>query len=192
MKIIKKVFAVLSVVVGVLAYSYMITGTAKGTGDGVSLTTFGLWAALAWITSFTMLKQKANPAVPMVYGIGATATAIILLTKGKCSWSQLDTLVAIMVVGCVCLWLISGPRWALIMSIAAAVVAAIPFIVMTWQAPEKSPIIPSTGFFLANIFAFISAKAWTVEDRLYSGVNIVVCSLLVVPYLPIVLARLVN
>ncbi len=170
----------------------MIITTAKGNGGGVSLTTFGLWAALAWITSFTMLKQGANPAVPMVYGVGATTTAIILLFKGKCSWSGLDTLIAIMVIGCVILWMMSGPRWALILSIAAAVVAAIPFIAMTWQAPAQSPIIPSTGFFLANLFAFISAKAWTIEDRLYSGVNIVVCSLLVIPYMPIVLARLAQ
>jgi hypothetical protein len=81
------------------------------------------------------------------------------------------------------LWLTNGARWALVLSVVAAVIAALPFIIMTWKSPVNSPIIPNSGFLLANTLAFISAKAWTLEDRLYSGVNIVVCSILVIPWL---------
>ncbi len=161
----------------------MVITTAKGTGEGLSLTTFGLWSALAWITSFTMLKQKANPAVPMIYGVGATVTTLVLLIKGRYGWSGLDTVIAILVILCILLWLTNGPRWALILSVAAAVIAALPFIVMTWKSPANSPIIPNSGFLLANTLALISAKAWTLEDRLYAGVNVMVCLLLVVPWL---------
>jgi hypothetical protein len=161
----------------------MVVTTAKGTGEGLSLTTFGLWSALAWITSFTMLKQKANPAVPMIYGMGATATTIVLLIKDKYTWSEFDTFVAILVVICIILWITTGPRWALILSVVAGAIAALPFIIMTWKSPEKSLIIPNTGFFLANTLSLISAKAWTVEDRLLFGVNTFLTSFLVIPWL---------
>lgn len=168
---------------GGLSYLYMIVTTAQGTGEGLSLTTFGLWSALAWITSFAMLKKKVNPAVVMIYGVGACATTIILLIKGRFSWSNFDSLIAFLVVLCVILWHTRGPRGALILSVIAGGLAAVPFIVMTWKSPANSPIIPNAGFLITNVLAFVSAKTWTLEDRLYSVVNVVMCSLLVLPWL---------
>lgn len=172
-----------SVAVGALTYLYMVVMTVQGTGEGLSLTTFGLWATLAWISSITILKQKADPSVPIVYGVGSSSTAIALLIKGRYLWSTLDTIVAVLVLVCAVLWLTSGPRWALIMSIVAGTIAGIPFVIMTWKNPEMSPVIANTGFLITNILALASAKAWTVEDRLYSSVNVVLCSLLVLPWL---------
>ncbi len=178
----KKTLGVLSVVVAALAYIYMVISVAVGTGEGVSLTTFALWSTLAWITGFSILKQGANPAVPMVYGVGSALTALILLLKGSFQWSGLDTVITILVVVCIVLWLTMGPRWAMIMSIMTTVIAGIPFVVMTWKAPASSPIIPSSGFLLANFLFFLSGKKWTLEDRLYGGVNAVFTSLLVIPW----------
>lgn len=182
-QLMKKLLNFLSVFAGASAYAYMVIMTSRGTGEGLSLTTFALWSALAWITCFTMWKQGANPAVPAVYGIGATSTTIVLLIKGRYGWTSFDTIIAILTVLCVVLWLTSGPRWALVLSVAAAVIAGVPFIVMTWNSPANSPIIPNSGFLIANTLSFAAAKAWTVEDRLYPGVNFVVCSLLVLPWL---------
>ena len=173
----------LSVVTSALAYLYLIFMTAKGTGEGLSLSTFGLWSALAWITSFTMFKQGVNPAVPMIYGLGASATTIILLIKGRYGWSVFDTFIAISVACCIWLLLTSGPRWALILSIIAGILTALPFILVTWSNPQGSPIIPNAGFLIANTLSFVAAKAWTIEDRLFSGVNVVLCSILVLPWL---------
>lgn len=180
---LKKTLGILSVIAGSFAYLYMIFSTASGTGEGLSLSTFGLWSALAWITSFTMMKQGANAAVPMIYGTGATLTTIVLLYKGRFGWSGFDTVIAVLTVLCVVLWMTSGPKWALILSVVAAAIAALPFIILTWKFPTTSPIIPNAGFLLANTLAFIAAKAWTLEDRLYSGINIIVCSALVIPWL---------
>ncbi len=179
----KSLLAKLSVCVGVAAYAVMVYTITLGTGEGLSLSTFALWVALAWITSFTMLKQGANAAVPMIYGLGASITTLVLLYKGRYGWTGFDTVIAILTTICVILWLTQGARKALILSVIASAIASIPFAVMTWQAPASSPIIPNTGFLLSNILAFVAAKAWTVEDRLYSAVNIIVCSLLVIPWM---------
>ncbi len=183
----KTKLAILSVLFGALSYLILIVETAKGTGEGLSLATFALWSALAWITIITMLKQKANPAVPIVYGLGATTTTIILIMKGKFGWTSLDVVVGILTVICIVLWLTNGPRWAFVLSIASGSIAAIPFIVMTWSQPENSPIIPNLGMLVANIFSFVSAKTWKLEDRLYSGVNIVLGTILIVPWVLLVM-----
>ncbi len=179
----KKNLGILSVVLGALSYLYMITITAIGTGEGLSLTTFGLWSALAWITVFGLKKKKVNPSVVVVYGIGASTTTLVLLIKGRYGWTNFDTLIAALVVLCVVLWFTKGPMWAIVMSVTAGAIAATPFIYMTWQAPEKSLIIPNAGFLATNTLSLISAKALTLEDCLYPVVNVIVCALLVVPWL---------
>lgn len=156
---------------------------AKGNGEGVSLSTFALWAALAWITCFTLLKQNINPSIIVIYGIGATGTMIILLYKGRYGWSGFDTMIAGLTILCIILWLTNGAKAALLLSVAAGAIASFPFIALTWQHPEKSLIIPNTAFLVANTLCFFAAKKWTLEDRLFPAVNIVVCSLLVIPRL---------
>jgi hypothetical protein len=179
----KKFCGILSVVLGFIAYAYMITSTIMGTGEGLSFTTFILWGALAWISGFSTLKQGVNPAVPMMYGVGATSTALVLLCKGRFQWTTLDTFIFILVVICIVLWMTRGPKWALILSIAASAIASVPFMVMTWKTPESSPIIPNTLFVFTNFLYFLSGKEWTLKDRLYGAVNAILCSFFVIPWM---------
>lgn len=179
----KKKLGIAGVVFGSLAYLYMIAGTLAGTGKGMTFSTFLLWSVLATITSLGKLRQGADARVSIIYGTGATITTVVLICKGRYGWTGLDTVVAILTVVCIVLWQTSGPRWALVMSVSAGGIASIPFIVTTWHAPASSPIIGNAGFLIANTLALIAAKAWTLEDRLYESVNVLLCVLLVVPWL---------
>ncbi len=160
-----------------------MTFILKGTGEGFSFATFGLWAALGWITAGTMYKGGSNPLIAVVYGTGATATMIALLYKGRYDWSQQDTFVAILVLVCVVLWKTLGSRPAFLASVASGAIAAIPFILLTWKSPGSSPIISNSGFLLANLFTFFGATTWKLEDRLYTGVSALACLALVLPWL---------
>lgn len=178
----KKLLGILSLIVGTLTYIHIIVTTIKGTGEGLSLTTFLLWSALAWISGFSMLKQGANPTIAFVYGTGGTILTAVLFCKGKASVSGFDIFIALLVVVCVVLWLYKGARYALLLSTTAGMLSALPFIVMTWQQPANSPIVTNAGFLLANILSFFAAKNWTVEERLYPVSNVIVCTLLVLPW----------
>jgi len=179
----KKYLAYLSVFIGIVSYGILIVSTIRGNGEGLSLSTFALWSTLGWISAFTMIKHKANPSIPIMYATGSLTITIILLFKGKFQWSMMDTVVAILVIACISLWLTHGPKWALCMAVAAGVIAAIPFTIMTWKAPECSPIIPNVGAVIANFLSFLAAEKWSLEHRLYPGVNTIMVLLLVIPWL---------
>jgi hypothetical protein len=178
----KKFFSFLSVLIAAAAYLYLIVLAAKTSGEGLSLTTFGLWAILAWITVGTTMQQKADPRVAVIYGIGATSTSIILIGNNRFGSNMLDGIVAVLVIICICLWLTRGPKWALVCAVAAGMTATVPFIVMTWHAPAQCPIVANTGFLVANILALIAAPKWTIQDRLYPAGNVLVTALLVIPW----------
>jgi hypothetical protein len=178
----KKNLSIASVVVGVLAYLFIITTTIRGTGEGLSISTFALWSAIGWITVFTIFQQNANASVPLIYSLGATAVTFVLIHKGQYGkWSTFDSVIAVLVVACLVLWLVNGARVALIMSVVAGSTASLPYLIMTWQFPDQSPFLPNIGFFLANALALAGAKAWTIEDRLYPFVNTVLTAMLLIP-----------
>jgi hypothetical protein len=167
----------------VATYGYLIVSTARGNGEGLSFVTFLLWSTNALISAFSMVAQKADAKVPFIWGIGGTAVAVILGVKGQFGWTTVDVIVTILVAICIALWFISGPRWALILSIVSSWVATYPFVIMTWKAPEQSPIVANIGFLTANLCMLVSAKAWTIEDRLFPFMSSVLCFILILPWL---------
>ncbi len=173
----------LGVALAGISYLYLIVITAIGTGEGLSFSTFALLGALGWITSYTTWRSGNNPGVAMSYAIGATTTAITLIVKGRFGWSGFDTVIATMVVTCLILLRMSSNKTALAFAIAASAISFVPFVVLTWKFPAMSPVIPNTGFLLANILALVSAKNSTLEARLYPTSNTIICSLLVIPWL---------
>jgi hypothetical protein len=180
----KNILFRLSVVLAAVTYTYLVITASLDTGAGLSFSTYALWAALAWIVYFAMKKRGANPNVVLVYALGSTSTTIVLLIKGRFGWSPMESFVAFLVILCIYVWFSKGAKWAIVFSVAAGTIASIPLIWMTWKDPSSSRALANSSFLLVNILAFISAKAWTLEDRLYSVANIIVCVLLVIPVIP--------
>jgi hypothetical protein len=176
----KKILFVLSVVLAAVTYSYLIVTASLDTGGGLPFATYALWAMLAWITYFAMKKSGVNPNVVLVYALGSTCTTIVLLFKGRFGWSSMESGVTLLVLLCIFVWFSKGARWAIVFSVAAGFIASIPLILMTWKYPMDSRVAVNASFLLVNALAFISAKTWTLEDRLYSAVNIILCLILVI------------
>jgi len=178
----KKYFTLVSSILGATTYLYLIANTYVSTGEGLSFTTFFLWAFLAWISAVTTFKQKSNALVPTIYAFGSSTISILLFAKGKVVWTGFDTFIAVLVLLCMALWMIKGSKWALVMSVLASLIANIPFIIMTWRAPEMSPIVANFGFFGANFLWFLAGEKWTLQDKLYGASGTFGCSLLLIPW----------
>ena len=179
----QKYLAKLSLLSCLIGYSIMIVMTHLGTGENLSFTTFALWSMLDSIVAIAMYKKRIDPSIPIVYGGGATLVAFILLFKGRCSWSNMDSIVSVLVIVCLILWKIKGPKWANLMATTAAAISGIPFLYITWKNPDSSPIIPNVVFLIANVLQLLSVKEWSVEKVFFPTVNIVFCFTFVLPWL---------
>ena len=180
---IKKKIGVISVIMSALTYLYLLMFISLGTGEGVSLSTYGLWAVLAWISAVSMKERKIDPTIVIVGAVGTTVITIALVFKRRFGWTNMDSFVAILTVLCMVLWKTRGPKWSFIFSVLAGAIASIPFIFMTWHDPLKSPIIPNLCFLVTFILFFISIESKRLEERLIPLVNISVCASLVTPFI---------
>lgn len=188
MKTYQKYLSRLSILTALVSYLYLIINTIAGSGENISISTYGLWAILSWIVGFAVFRKGGDYRTVMVYGIGSTTITTTLILKGRLiTWTGMDTFVAIMVILCLVAWKHSGEIPALIIAVIAGTIAAIPFIGLCWEFPLESPIVPNVGFLIANATGLIGAKSWRLEDSLYFLVNTVMCILLVAPW---VIARM--
>jgi hypothetical protein len=178
---VKKRVSILSVIVIGLTYAFMIVSAILNGGTGLSLTTFGLWAILSWITCFSLMKQEASFGAPMVYAVGATTLTTVLLFNGKWNPTSHDAVTAILVGICIVLWKTRGAKWALIISVSAGIIAAFPFIRMTWQDPASSPMLANCFFLIGNILSFGSVKKLAIEDLIFPTANVTLCVCLLIP-----------
>ncbi len=160
-----------------ISYAYMVTGVILSGGKGLTFSTYLLWTSLAVIVTINLKAQKIDNRLVTIYAIGAGSVSLSLLCLGKSGWSSFDTIVAILVIICIIIWKVGGPRLALIAMVVAGLIAAMPFTIMTWKNPESSPVIANVGFLAANLFTYLGAKEF--GDKLYSGVNTLLCGTLV-------------
>lgn len=180
----KKKLYVASLVMAVFGYSFIIAKAIEGT-DGLSFSTFALWALLAWIIGFAEKSGKGDPVLALIYGLGASITACILYVNRSDQRLAVDTtdiIVAVMTVFCLMFWMTSGPRFALVLAILSGVIATVPFAIMTWEHPQNFPVVANVIFLVANVLAFLSADKWTLEARLYPGTNVLMGIFMLAPW----------
>jgi len=177
----KKKLGAISIVMSSLTYLYLFILINTGTGEGVSLSTYGLWAVLAWIAGISMKKQELDSRIVFVGAVGTTIITVALLFKKRFEWTDMDSAVSALTVLCMILWKTRGSKCAFIFSVLAGAIASIPFVVMTWKDPSKSPIVPNTCFLMTFIVYLFSVNSPKMEDRLVPAVNVIVGLLLVVP-----------
>ncbi len=171
---------VASVVLAVCSYVTIISKAVVGT-EGLSLSTFSLWALLAAIIGLAQKDDATDPALAMVYGIGASITALVLFVKGQCVWTPLDTTVSILVFVCLVLWKTLGSKWAMTLAILSGVIASVPYVMLTWKFPQSSPYVANIMFLVANTLAFMSVDDWAITKVLYPGVNVLMGIIMLVP-----------
>ncbi|HEY0908423.1 MAG TPA: hypothetical protein VGE35_03695 [Candidatus Paceibacterota bacterium] len=181
----KKLLKILSAIIAAGSYAYMICAIIRGTGEGLLISTFALWSILAWITTVSMLGKVERSAliVPCIYATGATTTSIILVFKGRYGFSGLDGLTTSLATFCIVALIGNEKTKALVLSVAAGMIAAVPFIALTWQRPEHSPIIPNAGCLAANILGLMAIPNRKIESWLFYVANIMLGIALVLPWL---------
>jgi hypothetical protein len=169
----------LSGALAILAYILLIVALLRTTTEQ-SFAAFLLWALLDGIATVTIILQHGNYWLALANTIGATIITLLLVYKKQVSWLWVESTTALLVVICLVIWYTAGEQAGIIASSLAVVMASIPQMVDTYRKPEATPRVVYLVFLIANIIAFISGTAWTIEERFYAGCSVFLCSVIVV------------
>lgn len=134
---------------------------------------FMLWAILDIIVVITTKLQNGNYMLPLAYALGATLVTISLGIKKQVAWSWIETLTSFLVLVCLLVWGFVGPKAGTLASSIAVVIAGIPQVIDTYKKPKESSVLVYFLFLIPNVLSFLAGKAWTIEERFYSGSVIV-------------------
>ena len=152
-----------------LLFIPMIAEVFRDGGVGQSFATWILWAALDGILIVTLLEQHGNFWVALGFAVGDLALAALLLAKGRVAWGWFETVILLLVIGCLIVWKFSGPRWATIAATAGVCFGGLPGLLTLWRQPNRALGNIWAGYFLANSLSFVGGTAMTIEERFAPG-----------------------
>jgi hypothetical protein len=174
------------VILSIAVTPYILLGRAivKEKGAKQNLITWILWFFLDVIQLTTTYDAKGTYLFLIIITIGGGVTTFLLLKNGKRKWDKkFHTRVIIAVGVCITVWCTFGSYYAIFFSTAAQVIAGLPQLKDMWEEPDPKLLPSYVSFFIMNTLAFIFAKAWTFEDRFFTGVFIIFGILTLYPLL---------
>ena len=159
-----------------LLFIPMVAGILKTGAQGQSSAMWLLWGALDAVLTVSIIEQRGNFLLPLGFAIGDLLLVILLVVKGRFTWSRFETVILILVVGCMTAWKLGGPRIATIASTMGVCVAGVPGLVAMWKQPQRKVGSVWAGYVLANGLSFFGGTAMTVQERFAPGI-FALCSL---------------
>lgn len=146
-----------------------------------NLATFILWGSLDLVAGLSILVQHGNYQLPLAYVVGCAIVIVsVLISRSYGAWTWYETMVSILVLICVIAWKMSGPWYGTIFSTAGVFISGLPQLRDSWREPEKSPLLIYIGFTFVNVMSVLGGKAWTIEERFYPGVCVVLCGMVTI------------
>jgi hypothetical protein len=171
--------AILKIAGGALAlllFIPLIRALIKEGTEGQSCATWFLWALLDTILTVSVIEQHGNFYLPLGFAIGDASLVILLLLKGKFRWSLFETVILLMVIGCLAGWKLAGPKIATISATMGICVAGIPGLIEMLKHPQRAIGNIWAWYVVANLLGFFGGSAMTIEERFAPGI-FALCSL---------------
>jgi len=165
-------------IIGLAGFVMLIVALLR-TNTEQSFAAFLLWAMLDGIATITTIIQHGNYWLPLANAAGSATITIILIGKKQISWSWIETMTALLVVGCLVVWYTSGEQAGIVASSLAVVIASVPQMVDTFKKPEATPTLVYTVFLIGNILSVVGGKDWSIEERFYQCCGVFLCAVIV-------------
>ena len=132
--------------------------------------TWVVWSVVSSVLAASYVSTGARQTmwVPLGYALGATAIAVLALTKGEGSWTRVDLACLAAAGVSLMLWGLSGnPMTALVMSIVVDLFGAIPTLRAVRHDPSSESGVAWAIFLLANALNLLALSTLSVEHVLY-------------------------
>ena len=166
-------------IICVVAYVFLIIGINKPNMEQ-SFAAFLLWGMLDTIAMITSIIEQGNFWLPLSNSLGASLVAILLIVKKQVVWTWVESLTAGLVVICLIVWGTAGERAGLIASSIAVLIASVPQMIDTYKRPQATPTIAYAIFLFADVLSVFAGKAWTIEERFYSVIGVILSVVILV------------
>jgi hypothetical protein len=153
-----------------LLFIPLIIEIVKEDAAGQSGATWLLWGALDTILTISLAETGGNYLLPLGFAIGDVSVVTLLLAKRKFKWSLFETIILLMVVGCIVAWKLGGPITAAISSTLAVCVAGIPGFNEMLKNPNRRVGNVWAGYVFANILSFFGGTSMELKERFAPGV----------------------
>jgi len=160
-------------VAGFLMYLPLVRHAVRHNGAGQSFAMWFLWAVLDTTLTLSIVVQHGNYLLSAGFAVGSILLSVVLFAKGRRSWGRLENVVSALVVLCLAVWVMSGPRMATVSTTVAIVIAGLPGAVALWRNPQRGVALPWLGYVLANGLAFVGGTDWSIAERFAPGVFVV-------------------
>jgi len=145
-----------------------------------SMATWVLWGILDALTLWSVREQEGNWPILALYVLGNISVSIALLYTRQFSWTSFENFIVFLVLGCLVFRHFGGPIWLTGAGTTAVALATLPQIRDSWIKPNPETVSIWWGFTIANVLSFLGGKDWSIEERLYPGVCVVLCLTLVI------------
>lgn len=151
--------------VGVLSY---IRGTLRGETQPNRVTWF-LWGVIPIIGTVAAWSDGVRWAVLPVFmaGLGPLLVFAFSFANRNAYWKlgRLDYVCGIFSVGAIILWAVTKtPVVAIILSIVADALAAVPTLVKSWHHPQTEKIGPFVAGFTSQLTALAAFQLFTISE----------------------------
>lgn len=133
--------------------------------EGQSCATWMLWGALDTILTISLLRQHGNFLLALGFAIGDVVLVALLLARGRFQWGRFETVILILMLGCLLAWKIGGPKTATVASTLGVCIALVPGVIALWKNPQPSVGKVWAGYGVANLISFFGGRAMTIEER---------------------------
>ena len=164
----------LSSIIALVLYYPLISGILKGE-IRQSVATWSLWVLLDTIALVSIILQNGNYMLLVFYCTCGMIVISSLVYKRLFSWSRFESFILGLVFICLIIWILSGSKWATIASTIAVCISGAPQIRDSWRTPDRTTGMIYLGYMLANSLSFFGGKKWTIEERFYPGMMVLLC-----------------
>ena len=153
-----------------LLFIPMIAVAMKDDAAGQSFAMWMLWTALDLILTVSLFEQHGNYLVSLGFAVGDAFMTVLLLVKGRFVWGRFETVILVLVLGCLVGWKLGGPVTATVATTLGICVAGIPGLVELWKNPQRKVGHIWAAYVVANGLAFWGGRTMTIEQRFAPGV----------------------
>jgi hypothetical protein len=165
--------AILKIAGGALAlllFIPFIRVIVKEGAEGQSCATWFLWTVLDIVLTISIVAQHGNFYVPLGFAIGDLLVFVLLIVRYRFRWGRFETVIMLMVIGCIIGWKVAGPKIATISATMGICFAGIPGFLEMLKHPQRKIGNVWAGYILANLLSFFGGASMSIEERFAPGV----------------------